>query len=443
MAKAVETKKVDKGITKLENGNYEVRIVINRKDLKINTIRRSDEDGNPFKSITAARDFRERFIVAAKQQKPEEQSTVKDCTLREVYEKYRREGSYDKAPSTLRKQESMWENHIERRFGDKLISQITLDDLSNYLKQLYAYGDDYNPNANYSYKYIEGFLKFFYLLFGCAYADDRISTDRYTKMFLDKNTRLSMPEITQEDKEEYDDVKVYTKSEIAQLDEIFKRGNCHLAFLLGYYCGLRISEVFAVTFDDFYPLENKIKVNKQLLYQNGVWCLCPVKTLQAVREIDLPPFLTKYMSQVQHEQMRRMAESEDGEMFFRNNEVVIDKTKREHKKVVGGRFFNRKENGELLTPNSIKYWSKVIEKELGIDFKFHSLRKTHATMMANANTPALELMQRLGHKKYETTMKYYIDNNQLAKEKLKANLLDLQFSAADIKLDDAADPFEL
>ena len=39
-------------------------------------------------------------------------------------------------------------------------------------------------------------------------------------------------------------------------------------------------------------------------------------------------------------------------------------------------------------------------------------------------------------------MKYYIDNNQLAKEKLKANLLELQFSAADIKLDDAADPFE-
>ena len=49
MAKATETKKTDKGITKLENGNYEVRIVINRKDLKINTIRRSDEDGNPFK----------------------------------------------------------------------------------------------------------------------------------------------------------------------------------------------------------------------------------------------------------------------------------------------------------------------------------------------------------------------------------------------------------
>ena len=103
------------------------------------------------------------------------------------------------------------------------------------------------------------------------------------------------------------------------------------------------------------PLENKLKINKQLLYQNGVWCLCPVKTLQAVREIDLPPFLTKYMSQIQHEQMLRMAQSDDGEMYYRNNEVVIDKTKREHKKVVGGLFFNRKENGELLTPNSIKY----------------------------------------------------------------------------------------
>jgi len=428
------------GIKKLDNGNYEVRIVINRKDLKINTLRRTDENGNPFTTLKEARDFRERFIVESKSNN--ENIVVKDCTLREVYEKYKKDGALSKAQSTIRKQDSMWENHINPKFGDRLISSITLNDLSNYLSQLYNYGDDYKQDAAYSYKYVEGFLKFFYLLFGCAYADDCISTDRYTKMFLDRKTRLSMPPITQEDKEEYDDIKVYSKSEIAQLDEIFKRGNCYLAFLLGYYCGLRISETFALTYDDFFPLENKIVINKQLLYQNGVWCLCPVKTLQSVREIDLPPFLTKYMSQVQHEQMSKMSSSESGEMFYRNTEIVIDKTKREHRKIVGGLFFNRKENGELLTPNSMKYWTKVIKGELEIEFKYHSLRKTHATMMASLyNTPAIELMQRMGHKKFETTMAYYINSNHLAKEKLKQNLLLLQYSSEDIKIDDAEDPF--
>lgn len=431
------------GIKKMPNGNYEVRIVINRKDLKINTIRRSDDNGNPFKTQKEARDFREQFIVDARSQKPEESALSKDCTLREVYEKYINDGSYDKAPSTLRKQESMWTNHIERKFGDKLISQITLEDLSNYLKQLYAYGDDYKENANYSFKYVEGFLKFFYLLFARAYADDFISTERYTKMFLDRNTRLSMPTITQEDKEEYDNVAVYTKSEIAQLDKIFKRGNCYLAFLLGYYCGLRISEAFAVSFESFSGVwDNQLVINKQLLYQDGYWCLCPVKTLTSVRTIDLPPFLSKYIANVIADQTEKMRLNETGEFNYRNTEVIIDKTKKEHKKKQGYLFLNRKENGELLTPNSMKYWTKVIKAELGIDFQYHSLRKTHATLMANSNTPAIELMQRLGHKKFETTMAYYINSNELAREKLKANLKELEYSDDDIKYADADDPFE-
>ena len=39
------------GIKKLDNGFYEVRIVINRKDLKVNTLRRSDENGNHLKTL--------------------------------------------------------------------------------------------------------------------------------------------------------------------------------------------------------------------------------------------------------------------------------------------------------------------------------------------------------------------------------------------------------
>lgn len=428
------------GIKKLDNGFYEVRIVINRKDLKVNTLRRSDENGNPLKTLKDARDFRERFVSELKSKK--ETAVIKDCKLKDVYEKYKKNEGLMKAQSTIRKQDSMWDNHISKRFGDMYISQITLSDLNNYLAQLYNFGDEYNPNANYSFKYVEGFLKFFYLLFACAYADDYISSERYTKMFLDRKTRLSMPSITQEDKEEYDNVKVYNKSEIAQLDAIFKRGNCYLAFLLGYYCGLRISEVFACRYDNFDYFHNKLTIDSQLLYQNGIWCLCPVKTLTSVRTIDLPPFLSKYIAQVFHDQMDKRTLSDYGEMYYRADEIVIDKTKKEYKKIQGGLFLNRKENGELLTPNSIKYWAKVIKKELGFEFKFHSLRRTHATMMANANTPAIELMQRLGHKKFDTTMSYYINSNELAKDKLKENLLTLRYSAEDIKDPNIFDPMD-
>ena len=436
-------KNSDVGLKQLSNGNWSYRIYINRDGKNIDTTCRVDDNGNPFKTKKAARDARQAKLVELKSAPPKT-AEIKRVKLSAVYEKYLKEGAITKAPSTLRKQQSMWDNHVSHEFGNKYIDEITLLDLQNYLAKLYHYGDGRGKEQTYSYKYVEGYLKFFYLLFGCAYKDNLINTDIYTKMFIDKTSRLSMPPITQEDKEDYSKIKVYSKSDIAQLDAIFKRGNCYIAFLCGYYLGLRISEVFALTYTDFDTINHTVTINKQLLYQDGTWCLCPVKTLEAVRKIDVPPFLSRIVAQNMTYQMGRMAAKEDGDYSYRNTEVVIDKTKREHTKIQGGLFINRKENGELLTPNSIKYWAKVIKEELGIEFKFHSLRKTHATMMANLNTPAIELMQRLGHKKYDTTLAYYINSNELARKALINNLKSLEYSAADIiDPSEGIDPFSM
>ena len=150
----------------------------------------------------------------------------------------------------------------------------------------------------------------------------------------------------------------------------------------------------------------------------GVFNLGPVKTLKSVRTIDIPEVLWQHLD-AKYTDYNDVKETD----AYRNTEIVLDKTKKGVvTKIIGGDFINRKENGELLTINSIKYWSKTIKAETAIDFKFHSLRKTHATMMANANTPALELMNRLGHRKYDTTLSYYVNNNLLAREQLKFNI---------------------
>lgn len=411
------------GIKQLQNGNYEVRIQVKNKHLSINTIKRKDDNGQPFKTKKAAADYRDAYI---KSKQAPQQATVKDCTLEDVYNFYMNNGAYDKAPSTIRKQESLWLNHIKPVFGDRSLSSFSSAEINNYLKELYYQGDKYNPQANYSYKYVESFLKLFYLLFSTAYSADFISVEKYGKLILDKNTKIKMPKIQQEDLE--DEVQVFDKIDLRDIETVFKRGNCYTAFLLGIYCGLRISEVFALTWSDYSILNKQITVNKQLLYQDGVWCLCPVKTLTAVRVIDLPPALNDYLHSNWSKFMEIQQKQKNGELLgYRNYERVIDKTKKPYVECVGLDFINRKDNGELLTPNSIKYWSKIIKKELYIDFHFHSLRKTHATMMANLNTPVLELMTRLGHKKYDTTLKYYINENVLAKDKLKSNLLEIQF----------------
>ncbi len=421
-------KGTEAGIFQLPNGNYGYRVVINRKDLKVDTTYRQDENGNPFKTKAAARDARERKIVEFKNNKDKNVKTkpTKRYKLVDIYNLYLSKGATDKAHATIKKQKSMWENHISKKFGDHYIDEITTNDLEDYLKELYHYGDEYK-NTPYSFKYVEGFLKFFYLLYNFAYKENALDTDIYHKMFVDKPTRLTMPKMTQEDKIEYDKVKVYSKYEIKQMAEVLKRGHFYIPFLLGYYCGLRISETFGLQIEDVDVIDNTITVNKQLLYQDGVWCLCEVKTLQAIRTIHI----SQEFSDILREYIFKLLERQTVVEGYRNYEIVIDKTTRQHKKIQGGNFLLRKENGELLTTNSVKYWQRVIKDELDIDFQYHSLRKTCLTIMASLNTPLFELMEMAGHKKIETTKKYYINENEYMFEILKKNLKELSFKDAE------------
>lgn len=45
------------------------------------------------------------------------------------------------------------------------------------------------------------------MLFGIAYRNEWIETDKYTRMFIDKGTKLQMPKMSQDDLEELEDVK--------------------------------------------------------------------------------------------------------------------------------------------------------------------------------------------------------------------------------------------
>lgn len=91
-----------------------------------------------------------------------------------------------------------------------------------------------------------------------------------------------------------------------------------------------------------------------MVVEEGVFCLRPVKTLTAVREIDVPNILHEHLKTLIIKQMKHPTEA----YLTRKSEIVIDKTKREFKKIIGGDFINRAENGELLAANSLKDWVK-------------------------------------------------------------------------------------
>lgn len=413
----------DVGLFQLKNGNWGYRITITNNGKRKDTTFRRDENGNPFTKKIDAKRAREAKILEMR--KPQATETFTDCKLSEMWDCYLEKVAGGKAPATVKKNTSLWTQHIEKEFGNTNISEITVSDLNSYLQELY--------NSGLSYKYVESFLKLFYQLFGIAFNEERIDPLRYTRMFLDKGTKLKMPKMSQEDYENYDKIKTFDSYEINQISKIFEEGNCYTAFLFGYMCGLRIAETFGLLWSDYNWDTHQLTVCRQMTYEEGCFCLRPVKTLKSSRVIDVPDFLHEHLKEKIRQQKRHPSKA----YLMRASEIVLDKTKSKSiEEIHGGDFINRKENGELLTINSIKYYSKKIKAETGIDFNYHALRKTHLTFLANQNIPAIEVMNRAGHKKFETTMKYYVNQSEESRRQLLNALNNITTEEKDIEVSD-------
>ena len=428
------------GVTQNNDGSWTYRIKIKLPDGSVKDTRiKKDSRGNPF--LTARQAFEAKKEHEAKIRANPEDNAPKQkiVTLQDVYDNYLNTEAKKKAPATLRKQDSMWRNHISPIFAKRDINSITIIELDTFLVNLYK---------SKSYKYTEGFLKFFYLLFGHADRMEVIDPDRYLRMFATKNKRLEMPEITQEDNaKEEEGAVTFDDEELKIIKNAFESedGNLQLAFYLGLYAGLRISECFGLRWQDIDWNTKTMRITRQMQYVNGEVRLCPVKTLKSVRTVIIPEELyaeLEFQDSFQAQQKKLLGNG------YRNTERVYDEVSDSW--IVGGDFVNRKKNGELLKVNYMKYWSKKITPLLhahaeriarakkGIhldeivpikykDFKYHYLRHTYASNCAAQNISMYKLMDMMGHKKIDTTKKYYIDTDNDTLNERTRKLLDKMY----------------
>ena len=360
------------------------------------------------KSAKEARiNFLAEYNKTSMSKNPDADTNVK---LKVVYDHYMKFGSIEKKYGTLRKQQSLWRIHIGPAFGDRTMVSIGVGELKNYLIQLYHNGSPYNNfKKGYAYEYVEGFLKLFYLLWGYARRMFWISRDTYSTMCEDKKMRLEMPKKTNEDL--YDNkIEIYTRDEIQRIAKRLESTNLYTAFLLGYYLGVRKSECFGLMWSDLHWEAHTIKIERQLLTDSHNLVLSGCKTPTAIRTIEIPDKLYDYLIQLkvhQEENKKRYGRT------YQDKEVVRVRTKNnQDDKLRHGDFINRHENGKLLTGESLKPWIAIIEREIGIHFKYHNLRHTHATILAACNTPIPKLKHRLGHTNILlTTLQPFISNS--------------------------------
>ncbi len=193
--------------------------------------------------------------------------------------------------------------------------------------------------------------------------------------------------------------------------------------------GLRESEVFALQWPDVDFEKKKIKVCKQLLFQDHKWCFCPLKTINAYRSVNITDSFCTFLASLKEQHEQNKALYGDG---YKRNFVTDRLVKNKERLLEITDFINIKRNGEMLSTNSIKFMSRVFKKDLGISFKFHNLRHTYATILAESGVSPRYVQEMLGHSKLEFTLRYYTHVTEkmgiIAKNALESTVTFLAFS---------------
>lgn len=401
--------KCENGVFQQDNGVWAYRFSILIDGRRISRKKTTDENGKPLKTQKQALKAREVAIKNAHLEMKRKQA-VSRRTFKEVFEEYCENGRKDRKYQTIRKQDSLWENHLCEKFGKRFIDEISVAEVNDYLAELYY-------THEYSYQYTESFLKMFYLIFGQAYSRNYLEVDAYNKLCVNKDTRIKMPKLKSEDDT---DIVSFSRSELATMDKYFEGTNAETAYLLGRYCGLRINECYGLKWENV-DLENgTICIDRQMQYQEGVVKLVAPKTRNSKRTIYLNDFMKAYFQKiadqkkedevrfaVHRQQNRKMIEDMDGNMIYSTDLV------------------NCLPEGKIQTVNSMKYHSREIKSRFGIDFKFHHLRHTYGTLMAEMNTPQHLLCDQMGHGHIHVTQRYYIAISETGVEILRSNLNNL------------------
>lgn len=236
-----------------------------------------------------------------------------------------------------------------------------------------------------------------------------------------------------------DEIIILTKDDINRILERFKKSPViYYAALTAYYTGLRVSEVYGLTWDcvDF---ENKqITINKIIkkIEINGKtseggkkrgirgksttrWYFGACKNNSSYRIIDVGDTLLQALKE--YKEWQEANEAEYGEFYTK--QYLKPEVSEANKKVQRVLPYTDtgfeiplertypvfiKQEGEYRGTDPAKYLSKIVRHELGIEFEFHAFRHTHATMLIEQGVDVNTVAERLGHSNTRTTLDTYV-----------------------------------
>jgi integrase len=314
--------------------------------------------------------------------------------------------------NTVRGYKDITRLHIKPSLGKYKLKSVTPNVIQKWINTKKIEGYSYNMVTD-IFAVLSGAIK--YAVNPCQFISS--SPCLYIKLYLPKEHR-GRGKITTVSDDNY--VKI--------LNRFPARTNFHIAFVLGYELGTREGETFAIRKDTIDFTEKMVSIKDQLTWQEGHFVLSQPKTPTSVRDIPMTATLEKEL----HIQLAWIAENrlKYGEYYYQQyfRHGLDKRTVFEFPVSVNPGpgytkidFINVKENGQLLTPHSIKYACRVIHQELMIQFHYHELRHTFATKHVEHGTDPMIVKELLGHTNLSTTAAYYVAVNTDMKRKAADN----------------------
>lgn len=204
---------------------------------------------------------------------------------------------------------------------------------------------------------------------------------------------------------------------ICAIFDRFPEGHpCFIPLLLGYRCGMRLGESYGLLIEDVDLSNRVIHVRRQLQFDetnNKLYFTAPKYCKPGFgRDISLDSDTCDILRRHINKLLQLNNVLQYPVYHIDDYGYISDTGELIHPINI------RPEGGSIITPRTMQHVSRVIHGKEGVfecpnvEWDFHMLRHTHASECIAAGMSPVSVSERLGHKRLETTYRYYVHETE-------------------------------